>query len=145
VAAWHCKRARCHRERHVLGLRAVDRIAETPAAERLPQCSQDQGFGFWQPNMGGWTIPNSSFVSIGTEWWAFVGRRVKENLHLWQELAGAKTPQSIWAAYSDFWQRAVEDYWNEYATFAKFSGTSLENLMSELHAREEPSLHARAA
>ena len=106
---------------------------------------QDHGFGSWQPNMGWWTTANNSFVSISTEWQAFVGRRVKENLHLWQELAGAKTPQAIWAAYSDFWQKAVEDYWNEYASFTKSSGTSLEDLTADHHARKEASLHARAA
>ena len=116
---------------------------------RLHSSPQDHGFEPFQASIDWWRFANSglntSFVSIGNEWLAFMGRRVNESLHLWQEVAGAKTPQAIWVAYSHFWQKAVEDYWNAYAPFARFSGTSLEDLTVGQPPREEASLHAKAA
>ena len=110
---------------------------------------QAQDFSFCQPSFSWWTSANSrlhnSFVTINDEWQAFMGRRMKEDLHLWQELGGAKTPQAMWSAYSGFWQKAVEDYWKEYATLAKISGTLLEDITAGHEASEGPLPHAKAA
>jgi hypothetical protein len=58
----------------------------------------DQGFALWQPDLGWLKIANAqlhhSFVAITGEWQAFVGRRVQEDLRLWEELAGAKAQQN---------------------------------------------------
>ena len=110
---------------------------------------QDQGSGFWQPNIDWWAFANShlnnSFIGVSNEWQAFIVRRVQEDLHLWQDLANAKTPQAFWTAFISFWQRAVEDYWTEYATFAKMSRTPLEDLTNGQPAREETSPRAKVA
>jgi hypothetical protein len=110
---------------------------------------QEQGLAFWQPDLGWWTSANSrlhtSFVARSDEWQAFVGHRVREDLNLWQELAGAKTPDAIWSAYAEFWQKAVEDYWKEYATFCKFSGTLVADIAAGQPACEGAPPLARAA
>ena len=89
--------------------------------------SQDQGFALWQPDLGWWTSSSTrlqdSFVALSNEWQAFVASRVKEDLHLWQELAGARTPDAIWSSYTGFWQKAVEDYQKECAKLAQLSGS----------------------
>jgi Phasin protein len=62
-----------------------------------------------------------SYVSLSDEWQAFVGRRTKEDLRLLQQLASAKAPEEMWSVYASFWQKAVEDYWQGYATIVKLA------------------------
>jgi len=50
---------------------------------------------FWQPDFSWWISAN---VAMSDEWQAIVGRRVKEDLDLRQELASAKTPEAIFGA-----------------------------------------------
>jgi len=57
--------------------------------------------------------------AIASEWQDFVGRRVKEDFVLMQRLTRSSTPNQILVAYSDFWQKAAEDYGNEIATISK--------------------------
>jgi hypothetical protein len=86
---------------------------------------QDWGFPLWRPDFSWWTSANTrlhdNFVTFSDAWQAFLGRRVQEDLHLWQGLTAAKTLPAAWTAYSDFWRKAVEDYWSEYATLTKLS------------------------
>ena len=82
------------------------------------------------------------FGPIAHDWNSFVGGRIQENCALANRLAGCRAPEHVWAAYSDFWQKAVEDYWREYAAFAKFSGASLE---AQQHPQQDASLNAKAA
>jgi len=96
-----------------------------------------------------WKSANSrmhdSFVAMSDEWQAFIGRRMKQDLHLWQDLAGAKTPDAIWSAYAGFWQKAVEDYWQEYAAFTKLSGSLVPHMAVGPEAREGMFPQAKAA
>ena len=83
----------------------------------------DQGFVLWQPDWDWLRVANArlqdGFVATSAEWQAFVGRRVEEDLHLLEELAAAKAPEALWSAYQEFWQKAFEDYWNEYLTLSQ--------------------------
>ena len=56
---------------------------------------------------------------IASEWQDFVGRRVKEDFVLMQRLTRSSTPNQILVAYTDFWQKAAEDYGNQVATISK--------------------------
>jgi len=58
-------------------------------------------------------------LMIASEWQDFVGRRVKEDFDLIQRLTRSSTPNQILVAYTDFWQKAAEDYSNEIATISK--------------------------
>jgi hypothetical protein len=82
-----------------------------------------QGFVSWQPDWDWLRVANArwqdGFVAISDEWQAFVGRRVEEDLHLWEQLAGARAPDALWSAYGKFWLRAVADYRNEYVTLSQ--------------------------
>ena len=49
------------------------------------------------------------FGSIASEWCGFVGDRIQENCDLATRLAYCRAPVQVWAVYSDFWQKAVED------------------------------------
>jgi hypothetical protein len=64
--------------------------------------------------------PNAPTIGmIASEWQDFVGRRVKEDFDLMQRLARSSTPNQILVAYTDFWQKAGEDYSNEIATISR--------------------------
>lgn len=83
----------------------------------------DQGFVLWPRDWDWFKVANAQlhdgFVAASDEWQAFVSRRVEEDLHLWQELARARAPEALWSAYREFWQKAFEDYWNEYLTLSQ--------------------------
>jgi len=110
---------------------------------------QNQGLAIWQPDFSWWTSATSgmhnSFIAMSDEWQAFMGRRVREDLHLCQELAGAKTPEAMWSAYMSFWQKAVEDYCREYATFTTLSGALASDMRAGPQASEPALPHAQAA
>jgi hypothetical protein len=115
---------------------------------RAHHSPQAQDFSPWQPN--GWRTYvisrlHTSFVTMSEDWQGSMGRRMNEDLHLWQELAGAKSPHAMWSAYSGSWQEAVADYWKEYATLAKISGTLIEDITAVHETSEGPSSHAKAA
>jgi hypothetical protein len=38
-----------------------------------------------------------------------------------QRVAQSRSPEQLWTAYVDFWQRAVEDYGKEYMTMGKLA------------------------
>jgi hypothetical protein len=86
------------------------------------------------------------FVEVTDEWQAFVGRRVEADLHLWQDLARDKAPETLWSVYEKFWQKAFEDYWNEYLALGQLSA---EVVTSRTSGPQQCSkggfLHAKAA
>src|SRR5215470_15292865 len=80
--------------------------------------------GISPPNGGKADESRNTFLAptlgmIASEWQDFVGRRVKKEFHLMQRLTRSSTPNQILVAYTDFWQKAAEDYSNEIATISK--------------------------
>jgi hypothetical protein len=77
----------------------------------------------WHPFLIGMTKANGHAAEglgmLLSEWQNFVGHRLQQDLMLWRMLAGCTTPQDVAAAYTEFWQKAVADYWQEYATMSK--------------------------
>jgi hypothetical protein len=57
-------------------------------------------------------------LSLSGEWQAFVGRRLKDDVSFLQRLGCATSPEQAWSAWAEFWSKAVEDYWREYATLS---------------------------
>jgi hypothetical protein len=49
----------------------------------------------------------------------FLGHRIQEDLALIQRVTHSATPDQILAAYSEFWQKAAEDYRKEFAAVTK--------------------------
>ena len=77
----------------------------------------------WNPFLAGALKGNAQahegFGMIASEWQDFVGRRLKEDMALMQRLTQSRTPDQILAAYTDFWQKAAEDYGHEITTLSK--------------------------
>src|SRR5262249_2615191 len=59
------------------------------------------------------------FGAIAGEWQAFVNHRFQEDLSLIQRLSHSATADQVVTAYSEFWQKAAEDYRKEFATVTK--------------------------
>jgi hypothetical protein len=59
------------------------------------------------------------FGTIAGEWQAFLSHRIQEDLALIQRVTNSATPDQILAAYSEFWQKAAEDYRKEFAAVTK--------------------------
>jgi hypothetical protein len=60
-----------------------------------------------------------SFGAIASEWQRFANGRLREDFVLIERVAQSRSPEQIWAAYVDFWHRAVEDYGKEYMSLGR--------------------------
>jgi hypothetical protein len=63
---------------------------------------------------------HKGIATIASEWQNFVSNRLREDFALMQRIAHSRTPDELWAAYADFWQKAVEDYAKEYMIMGRF-------------------------
>ena len=80
----------------------------------------------WHPVVMAVTKTNDclaeGFATVFGEWQTFLGRRVQQDVLLWQNAAKRASPRDVVAAQADFWQEAIADYWQEYATMSKLAG-----------------------
>jgi Phasin protein len=97
-----------------------DNADQSPNLPALP-------FGAWNPFLTGaltgalrWNAQaHEGFRTAVSEWQIFLGRRLEDDFALVQRLTSSRTPDQIWAAYTDFWQKAVEDYGKEITALTK--------------------------
>jgi hypothetical protein len=103
------------------------------------------------PGMTSWAAANESahqaWVDLVAEWQTFVGRRLNEDLRLFQELCAAKAPEEVWNAWSGFWQKATGDYGAEYSAIAQRAACFLPYGIGADTAPHAPTraTHAKAA
>ena len=96
----------------------------------------------WNPFLAGavrWNgKAHDGFATLVGEWQNFVGRRLREDLALVQRLVECNSPDQIWAAYAEFWQKAAEDYGCECVTMSKLAaGVTNKTLRATQSATEE--------
>jgi hypothetical protein len=78
---------------------------------------------WWTPAISA-AVNNKAYqvcTDLSVEWQAFVGRRIKEDLHLLQKLSAARASDDVWNAWSRFWWKVVEDYGTEYCAIARLA------------------------
>ena len=61
------------------------------------------------------------FSKANNEWLGFLNRRLNEDLVTSQRLMECKTLQDLFAAYSDFFQRAQQQYQAEFQYFTRLN------------------------
>lgn len=61
------------------------------------------------------------FSKANSEWLGFVNRRLNEDIAASQRILECKTLQDVFAAYSDFFQRAQQQYQAEFQYFARLN------------------------
>jgi hypothetical protein len=78
-----------------------------------------------RPMVAAMTELNGRFIEqvskANNEWLGFVNRRIKEDIAASQRIMECKTPQDLFAAYSDFFQRAQAQYQAEFQYFARLN------------------------
>lgn len=98
----------------------------------------------WNPLLGEtfrWNAQvHDTFREIASEWQTFVRSRLREDLGLMERVAHSRTPNQIWRAYAEFWQKAVEDYGKEYMIVLRFlAGLAIKSVAATKSAAEEVS------
>jgi Phasin protein len=82
------------------------------------------------------------FGTIASEWQAFVGSRLREDFALMQRVVHSRTPDQIWGAFTEFWQKAVGDYGKEYAIMLRLvAGVASKSVAAATSPAEEVSAH----
>jgi len=85
------------------------------------------GMNWWAPAMAWGAGYNAklheTYLALSYEWQTFVGRRVAEDLRLLQQIGTARNPEQFWHVHTQFWQKAAQDYTQEYAVIAKLAAT----------------------
>jgi hypothetical protein len=80
-------------------------------------------FTAWNPllaaAMNANALAHEGFGTLGSEWQAFVGRRLQQNCALVQRLSESRTSDQVVSAYTDFWEQVAESYGKELTTFTK--------------------------
>ena len=81
--------------------------------------------GMWSPWLVGAAKWNAhvqeGFGTLASEWQNFVSRRLKEDFAFMQRVGQCRTPDQMWAAHADFWQKAMEDYSKEYMLMGRLA------------------------
>lgn len=78
-----------------------------------------------RPMLAAMTEINGRFLEqmskANNEWIGFVNRRLNEDIAASQRFMQCKTVQDLFAAYSDFFQRAQQQYQAEFQYFARLN------------------------
>jgi len=72
-----------------------------------------------------------------SEWLGFVNRRLNEDIAASQRIMECKTLQDVFSAYSDFFQRAQQQYQAEFQYFARLNQKLADETASVMKARME--------
>lgn len=85
----------------------------------------EEWMSFNQPMFAAVTELNGRFIEHMTrankEWLGFVNRRLSEDMAASQRFLECRTMQDLFAAYSEFFQRAQQQYQAEVQHFARFN------------------------
>ena len=95
----------------------------------------------WWPALACCTEWNASahegIATLSSEWQDFVGRRMKEDFTLLQRVGVSRSPEQVWAAYTAYWQKAAEDYSQEFGRAAKLAGGVMNRSMGAMQRQME--------
>jgi hypothetical protein len=92
-----------------------------------------------RPMLEAMTELNGRFIEqvsrANTEWIGFVNRRLNEDMAASQRFMECKTVQDVFAAYSDFVQRAQAQYQAEFQYFARLNRKLADETASVIKSR----------
>jgi hypothetical protein len=83
--------------------------------------------GMWSPWLVGGARLNAQiqegFGTLASEWQNFVSGRLKEDLTFMQRIMLCRTPDHVWSAHLEFWQKAMDDYGRECLRIGRLAGS----------------------
>jgi hypothetical protein len=106
-------------------------------------------FAMWNPLFAGMPHWNAEaqhgLRTAAGEWQEFVGHRLQEDFHLMQRLTRSSTPDEIMAAYTDYWNKAADEYGKEVTTMTKLMVGVTNRMVSAAHSAAESDENMRRA
>lgn len=76
-------------------------------------------------SMGAWnTASLRAWQACGKEWFTFLSNRLAEDAVLPKRLGSCNSPQEVWSTYAAYWQKAFEDYQQEFSRLAEMTSAS---------------------
>lgn len=92
--------------------------------------------GLWNPMLSGMQAWNGACgkaaAAVSREWADFLNRRMKEDIALPQRLASCGGLNEAWQMYAEFWQKAMQDYQQEFTELARINGEVVREGMTSL-------------
>ncbi len=115
---------------------SFDSQIENPATAAI-----EAWLNFNRPMLSVWTELNGKLIEQATkannEWLGFLGRRMSEDMALSKRFMECKTLQDVIALYSEFFQRAQQQYRDEFQNFARFNQQFADETASAMRAHLE--------
>ncbi len=100
-------------------------IVETNGMENPAIAALEAWVSVNRPMMAALSELNGRFIEqvskANNEWLGFINRRLNEDIAASQRLMECRTLQDVFAAYSDFIQRAQQQYQAEFQHFARLN------------------------
>jgi hypothetical protein len=111
-----------------------------PGRKSAPDCSASswgaEAIGLWNPmtsQLQAWNgACGKAAVAINREWGEFLRRRMREDAALPQNLATCQGLDEAWHVCAEFWQKAVQDYQQEFTELARLNGEIIGDGMTSL-------------
>jgi hypothetical protein len=100
-------------------------IVDSPRVENTAMAAFESWINLNRPVMEAMSELNGRWIEqvskANSEWLGFVNRRLSEDIAASQRIMECKTPQDVFSAYSDFFQRAQQQYQAEFQYFARLN------------------------
>ncbi len=87
---------------------------------------------------------HDGFAALSSEWQEFLSRRLKEDLSFLQSMGRSQSPEQVWNAYLKYWQKAGEDYTQEFMSMTKLGGELMSSSMVAMRKGIETTNESRA-
>jgi hypothetical protein len=87
----------------------------------------------------------AAFLTLVSGWQHFVSRRLQEDFYLMHRLTQGRTPDQVMSAYTEYWQKAAEDYGKELTIIADVIKRTAVATQSAAHEVSTPLFSPRKA
>ena len=100
-------------------------IIDSPRVDNPAMAAFESWININRPVMEAMSELNGRWIEqvskANSEWLSFVNRRFNEDIAASQRILECKTMQDVFAAYSDFFQRAQQQYQAEFQYFSRLN------------------------
>jgi len=104
--------------------------------------SGETSIPFWRDAVGTWNPMSSGIeawastcgkttAALTSEWFDFLNRRCREEVALFLRLASCHSSDESWRAFAEFWQKAIDDYRQEFAELSRLGSEAMTASMTD--------------
>jgi hypothetical protein len=114
-------------------------IIDAPTVDNPAMAAFESWINMNRPVMEAMSELNGRWIEqvskANSEWLGFVNRRLNEDIAASQRIMECKTLQDLFAAYSDFFQRAQQQYQAEFQYFSRLNQKLADETASVMKSR----------